>query len=220
MDQPNYETSTLTGMIEAASVLLSAPLSRLWYNRWGATPEEAARVLPGDEIVPAPRLSYTRAVTIDAPPAAIWPWLVQMGQGRGGLYSYDGLENLIGCEIHSADRILPEHQELKVGDPVLFGPAEKKFPGQVVLEIQPGKTLLMCALDPVTRQPVRSATWLFYLEEGPDNTTRLLVRGRNAYDPGLANHIMWHIVEAINFVMERKMLRGIKARVEDRQGTN
>lgn len=215
MEPKHYRTNTLLGAIQVAVTLLTSPLSRRWYNRWGATLDEIARSLPGDDLVPAPRLSYTRAITIHAPAAAIWPWLAQMGQGRGGLYSYDGLENLIGCDIHSADRILPEFQNLQPGDHVLFGPAEKKFPGQLVLQVEPGRFILMCALDPVTRQPVKSATWVFVLDEKPDGSTRLLVRGRNAYEPTAANHILWHLVEPIGFVMERKMLLGIKARVEN-----
>ena len=213
----NYGTNTLIGALEVAVTLLTTPLSRLWYNRWGATAEECARALPGDDLAPAPKLSYTRAISINAPVAAVWPWLVQLGQGRGGLYSYDGLENLIGCQMHSADRILPEYQNLKVGDHVLFGPEDKKFPGQVVVEIQPERALLMVALEPVTRQPVKSATWVFVLDE-EGGTTRLLVRGRNAYEPSVANRIVWHIVEPIAFVMERRMLRGIKARVEAGNG--
>ena len=216
MKPKHYKTSTLLGVFDVAATLLSAPVSRGWYNRWGATDEEQKMALPGDELVPSPRISYTRAITIHAPPGAIWPWLVQMGQGRGGLYSYDGLENLIGCEIHSADRMLPEFQHLQPGDHVLFGPAVKKFPGQVVLEVQPGRAILMCALDPVTRQAVQSATWVFVLEEQAGGSTRLLVRGRNGYEPTTANQILWHILEPITFVMERKMLKGIKARVEDR----
>lgn len=212
----SYRTNTLVGFIEVAVMLLTSPISRSWYNHWGASQEEQNKVLPGDVLVSAPRIAYTRAITIHAPPAAIWPWLVQMGQGRGGLYSYDSLENLIGCDIHSADHLLPEYQRLQPGDHVLFGPAEKKFPGQVVLEVHPERAILMCALDPVTRQPVRSATWVFVLEEQPGGSTRLLVRGRNGYEPTTANHVLWHIVEPLNFVMERKMLRGIKARVEDK----
>lgn len=214
MPPTRYQTNTLQGVLEIAALMLSAPLARLWYNRWGITPQEAARPLPGDALAPHPRLAYTRAITLQAPAERIWPWLVQMGQGRGGLYSYDGLENLIGCEIHSADRLLPEHQELNPGDQVLFGPAEKKFPGQVVVEIQPGKAIVMVGLDPLTRQPVPSATWTFYLDEQADGSTRLLVRGRNAYQPNLSNHLIWHMIEPIVFVMERRMLLGIKARVE------
>lgn len=214
MKTSQYGTNTFIGAVQVATFLLTSPLSRRWYNHWGATEEEIARSLPGDELVPSPKIMYTRAITIQAPAASIWPWLVQMGQGRGGLYSYDGLENLIGCDIHSADRILPEFQDLQVGDHVLFGPAEKKFPGQVVIEIQPGRSILMCALDPVTRQAVESATWVFVLDEQADGSTRLVVRGKNGYAPGFMNALLWHIVEPINFVMERKMLQEIKARVE------
>jgi hypothetical protein len=205
--------STLRGLLDMALIVPTAPLSRRWFNRWGARPDEIRRPLPGDEIVPRPRLAYTRAISIDAPPSAVWPWLVQIGQGRGGLYSYDGLENLVGCELHSADTILPEHQRLAPGDHVLFGPAEKKFPGQVVLEVIPERALVMCARHPETRQPERSATWVFVLEpEGQG--TRLLVRGRNGYAKGATNHVAWHVVEPIAFVMERRMLRGLKARAE------
>ena len=90
--------------------------------RWGATTQEAAGPLPGDEIVPAPRMQSTRAVTIKAPVSGVWPWLVQLGAGRGGMYSYDWLENAAGLGIHSADRILPELQHLKVGDIVPLSP--------------------------------------------------------------------------------------------------
>lgn len=211
----NYRTNTIQGALEVALMLITAPVSRLWFNRWGATKEESRMALSGDECVPSPRLEYTRAITIHAPAAEIWPWLVQMGQGRGGLYSYDGLENLVGCEMHSADRILAEHQNLKVGDPVLFGPAEKKFPGQVVAALEPERSILMFGLDPVTRKADQSATWVFFLKEQADGTTRLLVRGRNGYSPSFMNHVLWHIVEVLNFVMERKMLLGIKSRVED-----
>lgn len=211
----NYRTNTIHGVVEVALTLLTAPFSRIWYNRWGATEEECEKSLPGDEYVPSPKLSYTRAITINASPAAVWPWLVQMGQGRGGLYSYDSLENLVGCDIHSADRIIPEYQHLKVGDHVLFGPEEKKFPGQVVAEIQPERVIIMFGLDPVKRQAEKSATWVFFVDVQADGTTRLLVRARNGYAPGLANHILWHITEPLTFVMERKMLRGIKARVEN-----
>ena len=213
MSAPRLDASTLIGALEVAVTLSTAPLSRFWYRGWGATAEEQRRPLPGDELVPAPRIAYTRAISIDAPPAAVWPWIAQMGQGKGGLYSYDGLENLIGCDIHSAADILPAHQDLRVGDHILFGPAEKSFPGQVVLEIQPQRALVLCALDPKTRREEHSATWVFHLEARGAGT-RLLVRGRNGYPPGLGNHVMWHIVEPLNFVMERRMLLGIKLRAE------
>ncbi|MBA3468224.1 MAG: hypothetical protein H0T53_01140 [Herpetosiphonaceae bacterium] len=206
MNVANDRLSTALGAINVALMALSAPVSRHWFNRWGATAAELASTLP-----------YTRAITIKAPPSAIWPWLVQLGQGRGGLYSYDGLENMLGCDIHSANTILPAYQKLQVGDEILFGPAAKKFPGQLVLAIQPERAILMCGLNPASRQPETSATWVFVLEPQPNGTTRLLVRGRNAYAPGLANHLLWHLVEPVAFVMERRMLRGIKQRAERSQ---
>ena len=213
MARDDVQASTVRGLLAMALVVPTAPLSRRWYRRWGATVEELRRPLPGDEIVAHPRIEHTRAISIAAPPSAVWPWLVQMGQGRGGLYSYDGLENLIGCDLHSADTLLEQHQQLRVGDHVLFGPADKKFPGQVVVEIQPGRAIVMCALHPETRAIERSATWAFVLEPEGEGT-RLIVRGRNGYAPGAANHVAWHVVEPIAFVMERRMLRGIKARAE------
>lgn len=210
----SFKANTLLGTLEMAAIVPTAPLSRRWYNRWGATAEECRRALPGDEIVARPKLSHTRAITIDAPIQAIWPWLAQMGQGRGGLYSYDSLENLAGCDIHSVVEILPACQNLAVGDAILFGPAEKGFPGQVVVDIQPLRAIIMCGLDPRTRQVDRNATWAFVLEARAGEATRLLVRGRNGYAPGAGNHVMWHIIEPIAFVMERRMLLGIKARAE------
>src|SRR4029079_17073672 len=89
---------------------------------WGARPEEIGRTIPGDELMPTPDILSTRAVTIDAPPEAIWPWLVQMGSGRGGAYTYDWVENLFGLDMHSADGILPQFQHPRVGDVLPVGP--------------------------------------------------------------------------------------------------
>jgi hypothetical protein len=108
-------TDVIVGGAQVLATTLTAPLGRGRYNRWGATDAEVAAAMPGDELVPDPQLGYTRAITIDAPPEDVWPWLVQMGQGRGGLYSYDGLENLVGCDIHSADRVIADFQQLAAG---------------------------------------------------------------------------------------------------------
>lgn len=97
--------------------------------------------LPGDDLVPRPRLGTTRAITIQAPAAEIWPWLVQMGQGRGWMYSYERLENLIRCDMHNADRILPEHQDLKAGDKARLGP--EGYPSFDVTAIEPGCALIL-----------------------------------------------------------------------------
>ncbi len=208
------------GVLRIAVTLVLSPLLRGGYNRWGATDEEVARALPGDDLVAAPRMGYTRAITIRAPAVDIWPWLAQIGQGRGGFYSYDGLENLAGCDIHSADRILPEHQRVNPGDLIRLGP--EGYPCQQVVRADPPHTLLLLGADPKTGQAPdytapRSesdtvASWLFYLDERSDGTTRLIVRQRLDYGRKLA--LLWRMVEPVNFVMERRMLLGIKQRVE------
>ena len=94
---------------------------------WGARPDEVSRQLPGDELLPGAGIVATRAITIDALPAAIWPWLVQMGSGRGGVYTYDWIENLFGLDMHSTRRILPQYQDVKVGDEFPLGPAGRPW---------------------------------------------------------------------------------------------
>jgi hypothetical protein len=213
MPDSGFTANDVLGAIRVGLALATAPLARLWYNRAGATAEEVVRPLPGDELVTDPRIGYTRAITIDAPTTDVWPWLAQIGQGRGGLYSYDGLENLVGCELHSVDRILAEHQVLEVGDPVRFGPPEKKMPGQVVAAVEPGSWLVMYGMNPETGEADPSATWAFVLEALDSVRTRLITRQRLTYD-GVGASVLWHVVEPINFVMEQQMLRGIKARAE------
>lgn len=109
-------------------------------QRWGATDEEVGEALPGDDLVSDVDFVTTRAVTIAAEPAAVWPWIVQMGQGRGGMYTYDWLENMSGLDMHSADAILPEWQGLKVGDMV---PLEPSGSGYQVVALEPERLLLL-----------------------------------------------------------------------------
>ena len=109
----------LTAIGAAATYLLLARAGQL---RWGTIDAEFDEPLPGDDLIPSPNLVATRAITVRASAEHVWPWLVQLGQGRGGFYSYDFLENLVGCDIHSADRIVPEWQEAVVGDEVKLHP--------------------------------------------------------------------------------------------------
>lgn len=205
----------LAGAAFVGAMLVTAPLSRLWYNRWGASPQEVRKPLPGDERTPRPKLTYTRAITIDAPPAAVWPWLAQMGQTRGGLYSYDGLENIAGCAIHSADTINPEWA-LKPGDYIDYGPPGKGYPGQLVLEVIPEQTLITGFFDPKTREAA-PGTLVYHLEALPGGKTRFLIRQRMVWEDSVRLNILWHIVEPVNFVMENKQMRGIKRRAERQQ---
>lgn len=194
---------------------------RPWVLRWGATAEEARQYLPGDELVPRPHVTHTHAVTIDAPAQAIWPWLVQMGQSRGGLYSYDWLENLLGMDIHSADRIVPELQGLQVGDMVSL--RRGNVPAFLVHAIEPGRALVLRARAPRTGRPATlqdpsplaaETTWAFVLIPKGDGSTRLLVRQRVAHKGNLLAGAMWELVELASFVMERRMLLGVRQRAQ------
>lgn len=205
----------MSGLLILVGLLVGYAVVRPWHVRWGATPEEFNGTWPGDEIVPDAQTLSTRAITINATPEIVWPWLVQIGQGRGGFYSYDWLENLLGLDIHSADTILPEYQQLTIGDPIsLGGPLMK------VAYIEPERALVLRGADPTTgefttRQEnvFSDSTWAFYLVPHDDTTTRLLIRGRG-YAMPWGMRVANHIFEDMSFIMEQKMLRGIKQRVE------
>ena len=213
----------LVGGTQVLATTLTAPVGRRRYNRWGATAAEVAEAMPGDELVPHPMLGYTRAIMIQAPPERVWPWLVQIGQGRGGLYSFDGLENLAGCDIHSADQVMPDFQDLAVGDLIRLGPAG--YPCFRVDQVAPGASLVLVGADPrpphlaaPPDSPAGIATWQWQLRSTPDTQgTRLVTRQRLSYPPTTGMRVMWHLVEPVGFVMERQMLRGIKQRVERNQ---
>jgi hypothetical protein len=181
-----------------------------WTGRWGATAEELAATLPGDELVPHPDLSTTRAVTVHARAVDVWPWIAQLGQGRGGFYSYDGLENLIGCDIHSADRIVPAWQDVAVGGQVRLAPEM----AMTVAVAEPGRTLVLRAAAQLGSFAAPfDSTWAFVLREEPDGTTRLVSRERYEYLRWWAALVVGP-VSVISFVMSRKMLRGIADRAE------
>lgn len=179
--------------------------ARPWHLAWGAEPGEASGPLAGDAILPAPSHVSTRAVTIDAEPAAVWPWLVQLGQGRGGLYSHDWLENLVGLDIHSAERVVPDLQRLAVGDRVRLSPDRYAL---VVREVEPERALVLEYED-------GGWTWAFALRALADGRTRLVVRNRWATGwRGTGWRLAFWAMEPAAFVMERRMLRGIRERAE------
>jgi hypothetical protein len=210
----------VAGAVYMAAAILLRPLFLPRLRRWGATDQEVGRSLPGDDLVPQSRAGYTQAITVRAPVAAIWPWLLQIGQGRGGFYSYEALENLVGCDIHNADRILPEFQELQVGDGVRLHPEVPAIP---VVVLEPQQTLLLHGSEQIGQKPDRATetteyfatTWLFYVEALADENTRLISRYRLGYTPRFGNDLAYRgFVEPISAVMQRKMLLGIKAQVE------
>jgi hypothetical protein len=177
---------------------------RRWCLTWGARPDEVFRKLPGDELLPDAGIVSTRAITIDAPPSAIWPWLVQMGSGRGGVYTYDWIENLFRLDMHSARQILPQFQDLKVGDELPLGPGR---PAMQVAVCDPERTLTIRFAD-------RNWVWIFALF-AEDGQTRLISRNRIAAagaPPARLFNML--VMEPGSLIMERKMLLGIKQRAE------
>lgn len=174
---------------------------------------EAVADLPGDALLPQADVVTTRAITIRADAADVWPWIAQLGQGRGGLYSYDRLENLLGCDIHSADRVHPEWQGIHTGDEICLAP---------------GMALTVALVDPPRALVLRGAeipmgvlgspfdfTWAFTLRSEPGVGTRLAVRERYAYRCWWAG-LLVRPTSLISAVMSRRMLRGIRDRVEGR----
>lgn len=209
------------GGAEVLAAVVLAPLLRRRFNRWGAEPQEVSAVLPGDDLVPQPQLGYTRAISIAAPPEGIWPWLVQIGQGRGGLYSFDALENLFGCDLHSADAVRAELQNLRPGDRIRLA-AGNGAPAYEVAQIEPPTTLVLLAGGPQhpgagpDREPHATWQWVLRPVDG-GRRTRLLVRQRLAHPR--SQTVLWRLVEPIGFVMERRMLRGLARRAEGRSLT-
>jgi hypothetical protein len=196
----------VTAIGSAAYILLARPRQL----RWGATDRELDESLPGDELVANVDLSATRAITISASADQVWPWIAQLGQGRGGFYSYDFLENLVGCDIHSVDRIVPKWQNVAVGDDVRLAPQV----GLVVALLEPRRSLVLRGRIPLgNTAPPYDFTWAFTLRDEPNETTRLLVRERYAYKRRWARFLI-EPVEAVSFVMSQKMLRGIRDRAE------
>lgn len=177
---------------------------RPWHLSWGTTPEEAEGWLPGDENAPNPKVKATHAVTIEAPVEDVWPWLVQIGQRRGGFYSYTAIENLAGCKMTNAEEIVDEWQTLAPGDKVYLHPKV----ALKVLEVDPYRTIVL------------ERDWSFNLRPLDGGRTRLIVRGAGWFEmPDLKlpplNFLYWRcFYEPGHFVMERKMMLGIKERAE------
>jgi hypothetical protein len=197
---------TVVGVAAAAAAIdrLYRRFLRDWVLTWGATADEAARPLPGDDLLGAADIVATRAIGIEAPPSAIWPWLVQMGPGRAGAYTYDWIENLFGLNMHSAEQIHAEWQNLEVGD-VLRSREDR--PGMRVEILDPERTLS-------NRSEPGDWVWTFVLVP-QDGTTRLISRNRIALKGAAAGQRLGSLVmEPGSLIMERKMLLGIKRRAE------
>jgi hypothetical protein len=203
----------VVGMRSLALVSASAvavALARRRYLRWDSTTEELAAALPGDELVPNANITATRAISVAATADAVWPWIAQLGQGRGGFYTYDFLENIVGCDIHSADRIVAEWQSVGVGDEVKLHPDM----GLRVARLDPGTALVLRGGIPIgSVAPPYDFTWAFVVRVQEDGTTRLVVRERYGYTRWWSS-LLVEPVQLISFIMSQRMLRGIKRRAE------
>jgi hypothetical protein len=200
-----------TSMICYVAVVIAA---RPWYMHWGTSTEERDAVLPGDGLVPVANYRSDHAITIHAPADSVWPWLAQLGQDRGGFYSYDRLERLIGDDVHNADRIHPEWQTVQEGDlvravqPDYLGGRLGGELGWRVVEVVPRRALVLRGWGAFVVRPLDSAT------------TRLHIRIRGSGEPRFLSAAMGpfglFVFEPAHFIMERRMLIGIRARAEGR----
>ncbi|WP_019137215.1 hypothetical protein [Cellulomonas massiliensis] len=200
---PTAREIALAAALAAAAAL---PVVRTWHLQWGADEDELAATLPGDALQPAPALVATRAVTVRATPERVWPWLVQIGQGRGGFYSYDALENAFGCRIVSAGRVVARWQHLAPGDEVRLHPRVALR----VVEAEPGRWIVLRSPD----EGAPAFTWSFVLRPGRDRTTRVVVRERYAAPTPFVRAVL-EPTAAASAVMTRGMLRGLRRRVEE-----
>ncbi|HET6445955.1 MAG TPA: hypothetical protein VFI27_15405 [candidate division Zixibacteria bacterium] len=214
----------LEGVVGAAAIAGTAILSpfiRGWYSKWGASHEEVIQAIPGDRFVPHPKSQLTMAITVNAPAVKIWPWFVQLGCQRAGWYSYDLLDN---GGIPSTDRIVPECQQLFVGDLVKATPkGDFGFP---VAIIEPNRQLTLAGTmntdtgedadpDDPDLAAYFSGNQTFLLDEVGDNQTRLIFRMRIDWNPKAMNTVAYRgMVEPLSFVMARKTLLNVKRLAE------
>ena len=212
----------LAPLVLAGGLVAGLAAARLVQREWGATDDEVAAELPGDRILGQADRTATRAVSIQAPAEDVWPWLAQLGQGRGGFYSYDGLQSLLGLDIRNADDVVPEWQDIAVGDRVRLAPGMEL----TAAVVRPEEALVLRGLPVDAREAAADAdaparlmpfafTWAFVLRPGPRGSTRLVVRERYTYLESWAAPMV-ETVQVASFIMTERMLRGIKQRAEYR----
>jgi hypothetical protein len=187
---------------------------RPWHLQRGSTKEEVRRSLPGDDLVLNPKFVWNQAITIHAPAAEVWPWLVQIGNQRAGWYSWDSIHRLLGVagcvddDRRSANRIIPELQNLKVGDEIRMMPEDMGAPGYAVVSIEPDRALVTHIDDE------NGASWVWVLDPIDAETTQLITRFRQTWPPGPMGLAFWIADELGSLVMTPKTLSGIKKRAE------
>jgi hypothetical protein len=183
--------------------------------RWRTVGTEATDSLPGDEFVPEPKWSYTLGIAVDAAPEDLWPWIAQVGQRRGGFYTYQTLENMVGCRIINATEILRDHQHPAVGEDIYLHPTAPPMRIEIV---DPPNALVLFGSPADTGAEERwgRSTWQFAVTTGHDGGSRLLTRGRYDYTSDWKSRLAFgrFPIEVITFVMSRKMMLEIKRLAE------
>jgi hypothetical protein len=200
------------GVVLLVLIVVTWPISRRWLATWGSTSSEQSAEWPGDRFVTDPEVINTRAVSVGAAPATVWPWIAQFGLGKAGFYSYELLERVVGIPVRNIESVLPQFQRLEVGDEVLLHP---RSPGIPVAEVQPGR-LVCFGVSPELEdrferlQPNR--TWSMYLTPAGEGSTRLVLRSciEPLREATLVRRVGRSIEEAIDFLMEQRMLRSVR----------
>ncbi|HWB76883.1 MAG TPA: hypothetical protein VG755_18075 [Nannocystaceae bacterium] len=214
---PHHEDrvgDVIDGVLGAARMVIAfaTPMLRDRRSRWGLSRAVASRRYPGDEIIASPRWGWTHGVEIAASPSEVWPWIAQLGRDKGGFYSYQFLENLAGCDVQNADRIIAAWQHPEVGDRIALHP---RAPGLPVVAMEPGRWMLAHVQD----DPHVRVTWLFWLEALDEGRrTRLVSRYRVATSDDAATRMKFGAIfgEPVGTTMDRRMLLGIKHRAEQK----
>lgn len=195
--------------------LIATPFVGRRRLRWGTVGTEAVDSLPGDEFVPAPKWSYTLGIAVGAAPEVVWPWIAQIGQGRGGFYTYQTLENIAGCKITNTTKVLPDHQHPAVGEDIYLHPTAPPMRIEIV---DPPNALVLLGSPAVvdSEKSWGMSTWQFVLKPDRDSGSRLLTRGRYDYSSDWKSRLTYgrFPIEVISFVMSRKMMLEIKRLAE------
>lgn len=195
--------------------LIATPFIGRRRLRWGTVGTEASDSLPGDELVPAPKWSFTLGIAIDAPPEDVWPWIAQIGQGRGGFYTYQTLENLVGCRIINTTETVPDHQQPAVGDHIFLHPTAP--PMRIELVDPPNALVLFGSPAEIGADGSWGmSSWQFAVTPGQGGGSRFLTRGRSDHTPDWKSRLAFgrFPIEAVTFVMSRKMMLEIKRLAE------
>jgi len=200
------------GVVLLVLIVVSWPISRRWLANWGSTSSEQSAEWPGDRFVTGPEVINTRAVSVGASPVTVWPWIAQFGLGKAGFYSYELLERVVGIPVRNIESVLPQFQQLEVGEEILLHP---NAPGIPVAEVQPGRFVCFGVSPELEDRFERlepNRTWSMYLTPGGEGSTRLVLRSciEPLREATLVRRLGRSIEEAIDFLMEQRMLRSVR----------